>query len=161
MYAIPGRIPIRLPAIELSEGRVILPDLAPSIESQQDRIRAIMQARTGANDVLLVSDYSDIKGGDLTIITTLKQNRDAINRAALNPQPLIYRFFLEPYDIKSSDLKPKDIIYLGDVQSPDGSYEYLNDIKKRLTIIYEPIGLRVTSIIVLSLNKLLDMKIFK
>lgn len=41
-----------------------LPDLAPSIESQQNMIRKQMQDRTGANDVLLVSDDVDVQGGD-------------------------------------------------------------------------------------------------
>jgi hypothetical protein len=41
-----------------------LPDIASSIDAQQDRVRMTMQNRVGANDVLLVSDYADMKGGD-------------------------------------------------------------------------------------------------
>lgn len=41
-----------------------LPDLAPSIESQQNMIRSIMQARTGANDVLLATEDASIQAGN-------------------------------------------------------------------------------------------------
>lgn len=41
-----------------------LPDLAPSIESQQNQIRQIMQARTGANDVLLATEDASIQAGN-------------------------------------------------------------------------------------------------
>ena len=45
----------------------IIPDLSPSIDQQQNIIRQVMQARTGANDVLLVTDTGDIKGGDTAL----------------------------------------------------------------------------------------------
>lgn len=41
----------------------LIADLSPSIEAQQNRIRSIMQAVTGANDVLLVSTDTQIQGG--------------------------------------------------------------------------------------------------
>lgn len=40
------------------------PDLAMSIERQQEMIKRHMQVRTGANDVLLVSDDISIQGGE-------------------------------------------------------------------------------------------------
>lgn len=40
------------------------PDLAPSIDNQQGMVKSVMQARTGANDVLLVDDATTLKGGN-------------------------------------------------------------------------------------------------
>ncbi len=42
----------------------IVPDLAPSIDNQQGMIKSVMQARTGANDVLLASQDAAIQAGD-------------------------------------------------------------------------------------------------
>lgn len=44
--------------------QVILVDLAPSIDNQQAMIKSVMQNAIGANDVMLVSDTTGIKGGD-------------------------------------------------------------------------------------------------
>lgn len=42
----------------------VIPDLATSIENQQNMIKQQMQNRTGANDVLLVSGDVGVQGGD-------------------------------------------------------------------------------------------------
>ncbi len=42
----------------------LIADLAPSIENQQQMVRSTMQNRVGANDVLLVTDDVNIKGGN-------------------------------------------------------------------------------------------------
>lgn len=44
--------------------QVVLVDLAPSIDNQQNMIKSVMQNALGANDVMLVSDTGDLKGGD-------------------------------------------------------------------------------------------------
>lgn len=47
--------------------QVILVDLAPSIDNQQNMIKSVMQNALGANDVMLVSDTAQVKGGDTAL----------------------------------------------------------------------------------------------
>lgn len=69
-----------------------LPDIATSIEAQQDRIKSVMQARTGANDVLLVSDYTDIKGGDTATGASIANEN---TKMRFRPQATLQDLFVE------------------------------------------------------------------
>ena len=112
---------------------VIVPDLAPSIDNQQAMIKAVMQNALGANDVLLVSDTVNIKGGDTAAGAAIanentklrfKPQADLIDNAIKRVGELVIGLFQQPnlFDRKktiaitgkegeliSKDISPADI----------------------------------------------------
>ena len=67
-------------------------DLATSIESQQNMIRQQMQNRTGANDVLLVSDTNDLKGGDTALGAAIANEN---TKMRFRPQATLIDLYVE------------------------------------------------------------------
>lgn len=70
----------------------LVPDLAPSIENQQNMIKAIMQSRSGANDVLLVSDTNELKGGDTALGASIANEN---TKMRFRPQATLIDVFFE------------------------------------------------------------------
>lgn len=69
-----------------------LPDLASSIENQQDMVRTQMQARSGANDVLLAQDYATIKGGNSATGASIANEN---SKARFGPQAKLIDLYIE------------------------------------------------------------------
>jgi hypothetical protein len=83
----------------------IVPDLAPSIDNQQGMIKAVMQNALGANDILLVSDTSEMKGGDTATGAAIanentklrfKPQADLIDNAITRVGELVIGLFQQP-----------------------------------------------------------------
>jgi len=83
----------------------IVPDLAPSIDNQQMMIKAVMQNALGANDILLVSDTSEMKGGDTATGAAIanentklrfKPQADLIDNAITRVGELVIGLFQQP-----------------------------------------------------------------
>ncbi len=69
-----------------------IPDLSLAIDSQQKMIKEQMQARTGANDVLLVSDMNTIKGGDTAFGANIANEN---TKMRFRPQATLIDLFVE------------------------------------------------------------------
>lgn len=67
-------------------------DLSPFIDNQQKMIKEQMQARTGANDVLLVSDMNTIKGGDTAFGANIANEN---TKMRFRPQATLIDLFVE------------------------------------------------------------------
>lgn len=70
----------------------LLPDLATSIDNQQQQIRRVMQDRTGANDVLLVTNDLAIKGGDTATGASIANENTKLR---FRPQALYIDFYMK------------------------------------------------------------------
>lgn len=68
------------------------PDLTGSIDNQQQMIKENMQARTGANDMLLVSDETAMKGGDTALGASIANEN---TKMRFKPQASIIDLFIE------------------------------------------------------------------
>lgn len=71
---------------------MLVPDLAPSIDNQQQMIRRVMQDRTGANDLLLVSNDTAIKGGDTATGASIANENTKLR---FRPQAIHIDFMVE------------------------------------------------------------------
>jgi hypothetical protein len=69
-----------------------IPDLSQSIANQQQMVKEMMQARTGANDVLLVSDANAIKGGDTAMGASIANEN---TKMRFKPQALLIDKFVQ------------------------------------------------------------------
>lgn len=69
-----------------------LPDLATSIDNQQQMIRRTMQDRTGANDLLLVSTDVAVQGGDTATGASIANENTKLR---FRPQAVYIDFFIK------------------------------------------------------------------
>ncbi len=69
-----------------------IPDLSNSIANQQQMVKEMMQARTGANDVLLVSDANAIKGGETAMGASIANEN---TKMRFKPQALLIDKFVQ------------------------------------------------------------------
>lgn len=71
---------------------MIIEDLAISIGNQQEMIRRVMQDRTGANDILLVTNDVAIKGGDTATGASIANENTKLR---FRPQAIHIDFFIK------------------------------------------------------------------